>query len=418
MKKFTIAVVSFPGNNCEVESLRAIAQSDMEPVYFRWNDDREKLNNIDGYFLPGGFSYEDRGRSGMVAGRDPLMEFIGQEAEEGKVVIGNCNGAQILVESGLIPLDHGLRMSLARNVIEEEGTYRSPGFLSEWVWVKATCAKERCATSNWNGTMHMPIAHGEGRFTTKDRDVIEELRRNDQLAFSYCDERGNVSLDPIVTPNGSMFSAAGICNPAGNVVALMPHPERTPNGKPYFDSLRQWIERNGRSKKATHAKTEMSSQEILLKMKPKATEIFIDTIIVNNEERTVEQTARKYLPSLRLKQWKYLRTNNEPVGILSDLSTFNANKERAYIRRGESVARWDAARKREEPLNGEQTESIFGGIALLRHDIPDTGGSSLGKDGMTGVCYLCRGVNDREISSKNLLEVFANASASELVILQ
>src|SRR3990167_3928274 len=103
MKKPLVAVFSFPGNNCEVESLRAIKESGMDTLFFRWNEDRSKLKDVDGYFIPGGFSYEYRGRSGMVAARDPLMEFIGQEAEAGKVVIGNCNGAQILIESGLVP---------------------------------------------------------------------------------------------------------------------------------------------------------------------------------------------------------------------------------------------------------------------------------------------------------------------------
>src|SRR3989344_5848763 len=126
-----IAVISFPGNNCEVESLRAVKQAGMEAVSFRWNDDRSKLKDIDGYFIPGGFSYEDRGRSGMVAARDPLMEFIGQEAEAGKVVIGNCNGAQILIESGLVPIGKELSMSLARNAIKTADAFVSPGFLSE-----------------------------------------------------------------------------------------------------------------------------------------------------------------------------------------------------------------------------------------------------------------------------------------------
>ena len=84
-----IAILSFPGNNGEVESMRVIRRVGMEAIYFRWNDDRAKLNDVDGYFIPGGFSYEDRGRSGMVAARDPLMEYIGAEAQAGKVVIGN-----------------------------------------------------------------------------------------------------------------------------------------------------------------------------------------------------------------------------------------------------------------------------------------------------------------------------------------
>ena len=149
MKIPKIAVLSFPGNNCEVESIRAVRRAGMVPVFFRWNDDTEKLKNVDGYFIPGGFSYEDRGRAGMVAARDPLMDFIRSEAKEGKPVIGNCNGAQILVESGLIPLGDQLQMCLARNVVDGEAV----GFLNEGIFIIPTCARNRCATSDWEGVM-------------------------------------------------------------------------------------------------------------------------------------------------------------------------------------------------------------------------------------------------------------------------
>src|SRR5262245_49686190 len=139
----TIAVISFPGNNCEVESLRAIARNGMKARYVRWNEDPKTLSGIDGYFLPGGFSYEDRGRSGMVAARQPIMDFLRDEAAAGKVIIGNCNGAQILVESGLIPNGKGLQMSLARNAIRKGNTWEGAGFLNEWVWIRPSSAKDR-----------------------------------------------------------------------------------------------------------------------------------------------------------------------------------------------------------------------------------------------------------------------------------
>lgn len=391
----------------------------MNPLYFRWNDDRAKLRDVDGYFLPGGFSYEDRGRSGMVAGRDSLMDFIGQEAEQGKVVIGNCNGAQILVESGLIPLDHELRMSLARNAIETSDGFAAPGFLSEWVWITPTCTQDRCCTSGWTGPMHLPIAHGEGRFVTTDKDVLAELERNGQIAFRYCNANGIVSMDAEITPNGSQFGAAGICNPAGNVVALMPHPERTENGKPYFDSLRLWIEEKGRNAKASAKKASNDGELTLEKAQSDGIQIFIDMIIVNNEERTVEQTARKFAPGLRLKQWKYVSTKERsPAELLDNLALFNPNKERAYIRRGTSLSQWNAAEKKESPLSEERSKSLFPGITLLRRDLPDTGSASLGKGGQSGVCYVCTDVEPAALRSRKLLEVFFNPHASELHILQ
>lgn len=411
-----IAVISFPGNNCEVESMRAIRQAGMAPLFFRWNADRAMLDGVDGYFIPGGFAYEDRGRSGMVAARDPLMEFIGREAENGKVVIGNCNGAQILVESGLIPLGDGLRMSLARNAILAGDGWESPGFLSQWVWIAPTCAPDRCATSDWKGTMHLPIAHGEGRFTTKDPDLIAELRASDQIAFSYCDAQGCVSDDPVVTPNGSMHAIAGICNPAGNVVALMPHPERTENGAPYFAAMKRWIE-DGKVREIKNVRSERLGKAGDWNIPHRAArpiEIFIDTIIVNNEERTVEQAARRFAPTLRLKQWKYFALPAEPGRVLTDLSAFNPNKERAFLRRNGSFTRWRHDVNREEPVDAGEAAELLPGIALLRRDEPDTGASAIGPGGETGVCYVCSGAPEPDVLRREVLEIFANPHASRL----
>jgi len=412
-----IAVLSFPGNNCEVESLRAVKLAGMEAVFFKWNDSREKLAGIDGYFIPGGFSYEDRGRSGMVAARDPLLAFLHEENERGKVIIGNCNGAQILVESGLIPLDHGLRMSLARSALGSEAV----GFINEWVWITPTCKRDRCATSDWDGVMHLPIAHGEGRFTTKDRALFKELMDHDQIAFSYCNSEGKVAPTVEFNPNGSEFAAAGICNPRGNVVALMPHPERTENGLPYFASMKRWIEekRGERAERAGKAERGMKAEraekaerwEIPLRA-AKGTEIFIGTIITNNEERTVEQAAHRVIPGLTLTQLKYVAPGiAKAETLLSRLSFFNPNKETALVRRDGSFYRWDIAGKKLVPV---QQSPLAGAVTLLKRDEPDTGGAALGQGSETGVCYICRGVAEGALQKREVLEVFANPHASTL----
>ncbi len=417
MKKPTIAVISFPGNNCEVESMRAVREAGMTPVFFRWNDDRAKLQDVDGYFLVGGFSYEDRGRSGMVAGRDSLMDFIGRESEAGKVVIGNCNGAQILVESGLIPLGGDLQMSLARNAIAEGNGFHATGFLSEWIWMTPTCDKDRCATSAWEGAMHLPIAHGEGRFTTKDKDLIAELRQNNQIAFSYCDEKGKVSVDPMITPNGSHYAIAGICNAQGNVIAIMPHPERTPHGAAYFSSLKNWIESG--KKTASIPVTKHATPHNVPKRKGDGLEIFIESIIVNNEERTVEAVARKYAPHLQLKQYRYFSLSHQnPRAVLDDLTLFNANKERAVIRQNGKLMGWDASRKEATQLAEQKAEQFSQGTLYLRRDEPDTGATSLGEGSMTGVCYAVGGqLDEQALSQSLLLTVFYNPHASTLELL-
>lgn len=402
-----IAVVSFPGNNCEVESLRAMKQAGMEAVFFRWNDDRSKLEDVDGYCIPGGFSYEDRGRSGMVAARDPLMEFIGQEAEQGKVVIGHCNGAQILVESGLIPMGKHLDMSLARNVVNGDAV----GFLSEWVWITPVCKENRCATSGWKGAMHLPIAHGEGRFTTRDKDLLGELKKNDQIAFRYCDELGEVSEDPVVTPNGAMYAIAGMCNHAGNVVALMPHPERTANGAPYFAAIKRWMEKGAEERQESRSKQGVASKrqaKPLRTVRPAALELFIDTVITNNEERTIEAAARRVEPALRLKQLKYIPLQGEPAEYLRHIGNFNRNKEIAYIRRDGRLLRWDAVSKAEEAT----TSSLLDGLMLVRRDEP------FERPGDPGICYVIRGVSEQKMCSTKLLEIFGNPHASTLHFLR
>ena len=223
MNKPRIAIIAFPGSNGETENVRCFMRNGFDPFVFRRNDSHEKLEGVDGYFIGAGFSYEDRGRAGMVAARDPLFRFLHEEAARGKVIVGHCNGCQVLVESGLIPLGSGLRMSLARNVtgckLKVEGSssrrdsafnsqrstfnttkWYAPGFINEWIHITPSCARDRCATSDWQGVIQIPIAHGEGRFVTKDPELIAELEENDQVAFRYCDAAGNVSDDPTVKP--------------------------------------------------------------------------------------------------------------------------------------------------------------------------------------------------------------------------
>jgi phosphoribosylformylglycinamidine synthase len=331
------------------------------------------------------------------------MDFIGQEAEQGKVVIGNCNGAQILIESGLVPLGGALDMSLARNIARE----KLAGFLSEWVWITPACKQDRCATSDWKGAMHVPIAHGEGRFTTRDKDLLKELIANDQIAFRYCDEQGITSDDPAVTPNGAVYAIAGLCNPAGNVVALMPHPERTPLGKPYFASIKKWIETRAGMKQETRNKERAKSQNIssvLPAVQSISIELFIDTIITNNEERTVEAAARRVVPDIRVKQLKYVPLQTEPSEYLRHIAHFNPNKEVAYILRGKVLSRWNSHTKSEE----QSSSNVLSGMSLLRRDQP------FDRAGDSGICYVLNGIDEQKMCSKDLLEIFANPHASTL----
>ncbi len=417
MKKPLFAIPSFPGSNGEVDNVKTLKRCGFDCFVFRWNDSLEKLKDVDGYFFGAGFSYEDRGRSGMVAARDPLFEFMRREAEREKVIIGNCNGAQVLVESGLIPLGDGLKMCLAHNALKNsDGSYRSPGFLNEWVWITPACKKDRCATSNWSGALHIPIAHGEGRFVTRDPDLISQLKKEDQIAFQYCDEQGIVDEASPVTPNGSTLAIAGICNREGNVVALMPHPERTPLGDPYFLSILQWMKK--RSEGQSSAQRDLHVPQLnsvrIEKREPLPVEIFIDTVITNNEERTVEQAARRIVPEIVLKQYRYIGLHTDTSKeLFSKLSFFNPNKEIAYMRLAGVLHRWDAPARRAIPLSS----NLFSGTTLLRRDLPDMTGASIGAGVETGICYDCRSIDPEKIRDPKLCEVLCNPHSSTLEVM-
>jgi len=222
MKKPNIAVMYFPGNNCETETLKAVKAAGMNGMIVRWNT-KLNLSEFDGYIIPGGWAYEDRIRAGAIAAKDPVMNAIRKEAGKGKPVLGICNGAQVLIETGLVPgLKDKVEMALAPNI----NPFIS-GYYNTWVRVKNVGRKG--AFTNALGkdeVLHLPIAHGEGRFVTRDKSLIKTLEKNNQIIFQYCDENGKVSDKFPITPNGSTMAIAAISNKKGNVMAIMPHPER------------------------------------------------------------------------------------------------------------------------------------------------------------------------------------------------
>jgi phosphoribosylformylglycinamidine synthase len=218
-----IAVILFPGTNCENETAIAVKAAGMDADIVRWND-VEKLASYDGYILPGGWSYEDRIRAGVIPAQDPLMKIIKKEAKKGKPVLGICNGCQILVESGLIPgLKDKIEMALAPNIKPPMS-----GFYCSWVKIKNVGKNAFNMLLEKNEIIDLPIAHAEGRFTTIENGLPNKL--NKQIAFQYCDENGDIIDEFPVNPNGSILNIAGISNKKGNVLAMMPHPERATFG--------------------------------------------------------------------------------------------------------------------------------------------------------------------------------------------
>jgi phosphoribosylformylglycinamidine synthase len=190
--------------------------------------------------IAGGFSYEDRSRSGIIAAQDPIMETIKTESEKGKPVLGICNGAQILVESGLVPGIEGYRQgaALTTNRRIENDEVLGTGFYNAWVNIKFDGAPEQCAFTSAlepGELLKIPAAHAEGRFILPEA-LLEEMKSKKMTLFRYADDDGECDPDFPVNPNGSVHNLAAVCNAAGTIMAIMPHPERTAAGDKIFIS--------------------------------------------------------------------------------------------------------------------------------------------------------------------------------------
>lgn len=312
-----IAIIQFPGLNTEYETRREINRAGMRGEFFRWNEPNaaQKLAKYDGFVIGGGFSYEDRGRAGIIASLDPIMKILKDEAIKGKPLLGICNGAQILVESGLIPgVDGGkLVMALARNKRMRNGEILGTGYYNAWVNLKNVGKNgSSMFTSNMleGEIFKAPIAHGEGRFTTEIPGLIQELQAKGQMIFRYCDANGVITENFPVNPNGAMFNIAAVGNPAGNVMAIMPHLERSPTAsEKLFTSMRDaLLAKKGGSvqKKRTHHLTAKSLSPWPLptfQRQAKSVQLFISLIITDNEAETFEITLQNLgWPLLRVKR--------------------------------------------------------------------------------------------------------------------
>jgi phosphoribosylformylglycinamidine synthase I len=202
------AVIVFPASNCDRDAKTVLAATGNHPTMV-WHRDSE-LPKVDLVMLPGGFSYGDYLRSGAMAAHSPIMREVKKHAERGGLVLGVCNGFQILTEAGLLP---GVLM-------------RNAGL--KFVCKEVNLRVDNAATPytkrySKGQVLRVPVAHHDGNYFA-DAETLKKLEGEGRIAFRYCDAAG--ALTPEANPNGSQLNIAGICNEKGNVLGMMPHPER------------------------------------------------------------------------------------------------------------------------------------------------------------------------------------------------
>jgi len=232
--KAKFGIVVFPGSNCDHDAYYSVKKILGADAVFLWHKDKS-LQNCDVVILPGGFSYGDYLRAGAIAKFSPIMEQVLNFADKGGYVIGICNGFQILTESRILPgvlLKNNSLKFICKDVFLKVENFNTP-------FTSALKQKP---------IIKIPIAHGEGNYYA-DEKTIKELEDNNQIVFKYSSPEGEVSDK--YNPNGSLKNIAGIINKKGNVLGMMPHPERVcdpilgnTDGQFIFKSIIEWINKN------------------------------------------------------------------------------------------------------------------------------------------------------------------------------
>ncbi len=231
MAKPKVCVLRTAGTNCDKETAFAFAKAGAEPELAHINrfiDYGKKFSDYQILAIPGGFTYGDDIAAGKILANELKYKFaddVRKFISQGKLVIGICNGFQVLVKAGILPGNSDFKQEVSL-IINDSGKFED-----RWVHLCLPVCRfaglpVKCVwTKGLSEIIYLPVAHGEGKFITKDKAVLEKLKKNGQIVFQYCDEKGKFAGYPC-NPNGSIENIAGICDETGRILGLMPHPER------------------------------------------------------------------------------------------------------------------------------------------------------------------------------------------------
>lgn len=379
-----IAIVQFPGSNCERETMLAVKRAGMQPEEFLWNGSHEKLSEYAGYVIVGGFSYEDRSRAGAIAALDPVMQVIKTQSHLGKPVLGICNGAQILVETGLVPgiENDKVGMVLTDNKRMKDGKVLGTGYYNAWINMRLSDHYQLNAfTKHLKPTdiLSVPVAHAEGRFVIPPA-LLAEMQLLGANVFQYCDAQGHILDEFPVNPNGSINNIAAVANKAGNVMAMMPHPERTLNGDRLFISMRDYIEEGYVQRVAPLNYYPRPADITPYQKSADSHELIIEFIITDNHVMSVENALKQLNLPAKITRRIHWEIECDSFEVIEQIKAsgvlFNDRKERLitpHTVRQQKIATF-LIRPKEDML-GQQKKQILEdhfnikGIKAIRHSV-------------------------------------------------
>lgn len=308
-----IAIIQFPGSTGLRDAQLAVERAGMESVDFFYNQALDQLKEMQGYLLLGGFSFDDEPRPGVMAALQPVMLALAEQSELGKPILGIGNGAQILVESGLVPGLENNKQSIAliqnKRVVNDK--LIGPHFYNANLEIKLSDSYQRNAFTHRltkNDRWMWPLASAQGRFFMSPA-LLQEIQINGLNVFQYCDEVNNGSIDNI----------AAISNKAGNIIAIMPHLERTTDGDAIFLSMKHYIE-SGYSDQVAPLNYYPRQYQMKPYVKPVNThELIIDTAALRHKSDSVNQHL-----ALHSQCFQYIEVSCDSLEVWQQVKESNA----------------------------------------------------------------------------------------------